>query len=110
MEIFPWLLKWWPLASMGAIILLNAGGWTYVIRDMRRQIVGLREKDSQIEADIRARLYDEKSQPIYAPLASCLLCRQDCERQRIREYDRLNTQLAVQNDKLDRLLERGPKA
>ncbi len=95
---------------MAAVILLNAGGWIYVIRDMRRQIVDLHEKDSEIEADIRARLYDDKSQPIYMPVASCLLCRQDCERQRIREYDRLTAQLSAHNIKLDLLLQRTAKA
>jgi len=104
-EIIFALLRSWPVILFIGGVIFNAGATVYMVRDHKKQIAALHIRDELIETDMRNRLYDQRSQPIYMPVDVCTGCRAKCESDRDKEYDYLTGQLSAHGLKLDRVLE-----
>lgn len=103
------LLQTWQVVLFVIMLIFQAGANVYMVRDMKAQIVTLHRKNEAVEADIRRRLYDERSQPIYVTAAFCLSCRMDCIHAREKVQKSNDDQWTKWDQKMDLLLERTSK-
>ena len=99
------LLKQWPVIIFVGGVIFNAGATVYMVRSHNREIGELKIEDRSIRDDIKRRLYDSKSQPIYVPIESCLTCRVDCEKARLKEFNYVASSIREHGIKLDDVAE-----
>jgi len=80
---------WVSIIVAGAGSVFGVGKLYQSLRDRGLRLQAVEKAVAAIPEDIKRRLYDEKSQPIYQPVLTCAKCREDCERNRAKEYKAL---------------------
>jgi hypothetical protein len=88
-EIIILLIKSWPGILFFAGAIFNAGATFYMVKSIPTRISDLEEDNESIRDEIKKRLYDDKSQPIYMPAIACQSCRTSCDQARIKDISYL---------------------
>ncbi len=92
-------IKGWTaigIAVMG--IIFSAGAWIQKVRSHGKLIKELQDAVRAIPEDVRRRLYNADSQPIYVPVTSCEKMQGACSKRFEAKIDKLD-------EKLDKLIQ-----
>jgi hypothetical protein len=92
-------VNWSNIKDLGAIflgiggILVSVGSVLYKIRSYGKRISATENSISDLSKDMRRRLFDADSQPIYMPLAGCRESRDERDKLRAKENTEIHKKL-----------------